>query len=173
MKAAVNEKEPLVNPETLKSTREDVDIIDNSLIFVNDLLRNMLDTHRATHNQLEVIQQPVDLLRDVLEPVDSMLYRRGGTFDVFISCPENMVIKSDRVRLKQIVLNLGRNSAKFVGPKGFVRIRAEEVDGNVQISVEDSGPGLPQEKRDRMFSKFQVSLDTLYQGTVRIAPCTS
>jgi CheY-like chemotaxis protein len=71
---------------------------------------------------------------------------------------------TDGLRLKQIVLNLGRNAVKFV-EKGFVRLQAEIVDGMVQLSVEDSGPGIPVEKRDRLFSKFQESLDSLNQGT--------
>ena len=63
---------------------------------------------------------------------------------------------SDRIRLKQVVLNLGRNSAKFV-EKGFIRLGADVVDGKVQLSIEDSGPGIPEEKRSRLFAKFQES----------------
>ena len=53
---------------------------------------------------------------------------------------------------------------KFV-VKGFVRLRAAVVDGNVVIYIEDSGPGVPQSKRKALFQKFQTSLDSLNQGT--------
>jgi CheY-like chemotaxis protein len=49
--------------------------------------------------------------------------------------------------------------------KGFLRLRAAEVEGVVHISVEDSGPGIPPEKRVQLFEKFQESLDSLNQGT--------
>jgi signal transduction histidine kinase len=49
------------------------------------------------------------------------------------------------LRLKQIMLNLGRNSTKFVH-SGFIRFRAAVVDGG-EVYVEDSGPGIPIEKR--------------------------
>jgi CheY-like chemotaxis protein len=75
-----------------------------------------------------------------------------------------LVVMTDRLRLKQIVLNLGRNAAKFV-EKGFIRLRADVVNGMVQVYVEDSGPGIPLEKRKRLFHKFQESLDSLNQGT--------
>jgi K+-sensing histidine kinase KdpD len=39
----------------------------------------------------------------------------------------------------------------------------------VRLLVDDSGSGIPLEKRERMFSKFQESLDLLNQGTVRIS----
>jgi len=61
-------------------------------------------------------------------------------------------------------MNLGRNSLKFTR-RGFVRFRAEVIDGYVELCVEDSGPGIPTSKRDNLFAKFQESLDVLNQGT--------
>ena len=62
-------------------------------------------------------------------------------------------------------MNLGRNSIKFT-TNGFVRFRAAVVEGGlVELYVEDSGPGIPLDKRDNLFEKFQTSLDVLSQGT--------
>lgn len=99
---AVNETAPLADEETRKSVREDVKIIDNSLQFINDLLRNMLDIHRAASKELTIDFSPVDLMRDVFEPVGSMLYRRDDNFEVLLDCPPNLVVQSDRLRLKQV-----------------------------------------------------------------------
>jgi signal transduction histidine kinase len=116
--ASVNEEQPLLTEESRRSVREDVQIIDNSLLFINELLRNMLDMHRAASQQLTVQWTSVDILRDVLEPVSSMIYRRGANFDVLVDCihptvpSSNIIVESDPLRLKQIMLNLGRNSAK-------------------------------------------------------------
>ena len=85
---------------------------------------------------------------------------------MLVECPENLWIMADPLRLKQVILNLGRNSSKFID-EGFIRLKAEEVDGNVKLYVDDSGSGIPPEKRDRLFAKFQESLDLLSQGTVR------
>lgn len=101
--------------------REDVEIIDRSLHFVNDLLRNMLDMHRVSKEQMLMNMKPPDVLHDILEPVDAILYRRCGTYEVQAECPDNLYIMTDRIRLKQIMLNLVRNSSKFV-LKGFVRL---------------------------------------------------
>ena len=59
---------------------------------------------------------------------------------------------------------LGLTGVKFV-TTGFVRLRAEVINDNVTLFVEDSGPGIPQEKRDQLFNKYQKSLDRLSQGT--------
>jgi signal transduction histidine kinase len=165
VKSAVNEVTPLVDEESRNSVREDVAIVDNSLHFVNDLLRNMLDMHRASDNQLKVDLSQTDIMKHVFESVDAMLYRRGSKIKVILECPENLVVVSDHLRLKQITLNLGRNSAKFMS-QGFIRLRAEVVEGNVRLSVSDSGCGISVKKRELLFQKFQESLDSLSQGTV-------
>ncbi|CAB9507914.1 respiration control sensor protein ArcB [Seminavis robusta] len=163
--ATVNEAEPLVTEESRQSAREDVAIIDTSLQFINDLLRNMLDMHRASRNQLSIDMAPVDILRDVLEPVANMVYHRGDDVNVEIHCPEDLLVMTDRLRLKQAVLNLSRNSSKFV-EHGFIRLRATvNEDDLVFLYIEDSGPGIPREKQRTLFAKFQESLDSLAQGT--------
>lgn len=152
--------------ELRMGVNEDLSIIESALHFINDLLRNMLDMQRAHSQQLNIDLAPVDLLQDVFSPVDAMLYRRGGVVKVEVVCPKDLVVLSDRLRLKQIILNLGRNSLKFVD-KGFIRLRAEvgEDDNVVTLFVEDSGPGIPAQKRKKLFAKFQESLDSLHQGT--------
>lgn len=62
VKTEIHKEKPLQTSEALDSAREDVDIIDKSLSFVNDLLRNMLDMHRAASNQLKVELVVVDVL---------------------------------------------------------------------------------------------------------------
>lgn len=157
-----------------QSIGEDLRIIDSSLHFINDLLRSMLDVHRAASKQMQLELSQTDILRDVFEPVASMLYSRDEGFEVVIDCPNHMVVESDRLRLQQVVLNLARNSTKFV-TKGFVRLRASVNDENeICIYVEDSGPGIPQEKRAHLFKKFQQSLDSLSQGTgIGLSLCLS
>ena len=162
--ASVNEKEPLKDPALLDMVREDVHVVESSLQFVNDLLRSMLDLHRAKSRQLVIEYSPTDMKSDILEPVATMIYRRDEGFEVELDCPDDLVFLTDRLRLKQIILNLARNSTKFV-EKGFVRLRAERLGNDCVIHIEDSGPGIPEEKRVHLFAKFQESLDSLSQGT--------
>jgi len=124
----------------------------------------MLDVHRAQSKHMKLELGPTDVPRDVLQPVSSILFMRGAKVDIQLDCPEELVVNSDRMRLKQIILNLAANATKFV-QVGFIRLRAAVVDGNVELYVEDSGPGIPPEKRNLLFARFQESLDQLNQGT--------
>ena len=120
------------------------------------------------------------------------------------------MVQADRMRLKQICLNLATNAAKFV-EQGYITLRArventtplknndahrngekteesalsnnDQAIGSprtstsrptVVIEIEDSGPGIPPEKRAHLFDKFQESLDVLNQGTgIGLSVCKS
>jgi signal transduction histidine kinase/CheY-like chemotaxis protein len=157
-------REPLEDEKSRKALLDDIHVAEGSLQFINELLRNMLDIHRATDNHIKLDFRPTDVLRDVFEPVASILFMRGAKVDIITDCTQNLIVQSDRMRLKQIVLNLAANATKFV-EQGYIRLRAEVINGSVTLLVEDSGPGIPPEKRERLFAKFQESLDLLNQGT--------
>jgi signal transduction histidine kinase len=151
--------------ETRDALLSDIHILDSSLQYINDLLRNMLDIHRSASKKMKLDEQPTDILKDIFEPVQSILCVKQTTAKILIDCPEHLIVIVDRLRVKQIILNLAINSTKFV-LSGFIRLRAQILpDGQVQLSVEDSGPGIRAEQRDRLFSKFQESFDLLSQGT--------
>jgi K+-sensing histidine kinase KdpD len=124
----------------------------------------MLDIHRAANKQMTLDKTAVSILHDIFEPVAAMLYIRDEAFEVVLDCPEDLLVMADRLRLQQVVLNLSRNSAKFV-EEGYIRLRADVVDNSICVYVEDSGPGIPEAKRNNLFCRFQESLDTLNQGT--------
>jgi CheY-like chemotaxis protein len=93
-----------------------------------------------------------------------MFYHRDTDIKITVDCPPNLVIVTDCLRLKQVILNLGRNSSKLV-EFGFIRFRVDVLNDKIEIYVEDSGPGIPVEKRSNILQKFQASLDVLNQGT--------
>ena len=70
----------------------------------------VLDMHRAANQQMKISMGPTDMMQDVLEPVRAILHMRGNKVDVIAECPSNLVVMSDRLRLKQIVLNLGKSN---------------------------------------------------------------
>jgi CheY-like chemotaxis protein len=164
----LKEDEPIAK-ESLRMLREDTDAIDTSLSYTNELLFSMLDLHRAASYQIKIETAAVDLKVDVLEPVAAMLQLCGRedscttSAKIQLDCPNDLIVLSDRLRLTQMVLNLGRNSTLFCS-QGFVRLRGYVVNGTVHIAVEDSGPGIHEDMHDTLFCKFRDRLDSLNQG---------
>lgn len=80
-----------------------------------------------------------------------------------MECVSDLVVVTDCLRLKQIILNLAIYALKSV-QRGFIRLRVETLNNNVLVVVEDSGPGIAMEKRGRLFANFRESLDIMDQG---------
>jgi len=170
----------IASNEKREEVLDDINIIDSSLNFINDLLRNMLDMQRAGSNQIHIERKPTDIMNDIFKPVEAMMHLRDSPFTVKMEInsgiqnegdedsedDDQLVIMADPIRLKQVLLNLTRNATKFV-EQGFIRCSANvnPINGFVELRVDDSGPGIPAEKRSQVFGKFQQSLDSLQQGT--------
>jgi two-component system, OmpR family, sensor histidine kinase MtrB len=67
-----------------------------------------------------------------------------------------VIVQADKRRLVRVIANLLDNAAKYAG--GATRVELRQVDGNVQIAVEDEGPGIPQDDRLRIFDRFSRGL---------------
>lgn len=64
------------------------------------------------------------------------------------------IIRGDVDRLKQVFTNLVDNALKFTPPGGMVSVEATSQDQWLEITVEDSGPGIPPEAKERIFERF-------------------
>jgi CheY-like chemotaxis protein len=65
------------------------------------------------------------------------------------------LVDADELRLKQVVLNLLSNAVKFTPDGGSVTVRAELVADELHVTVADTGMGIPESDRERIFESFQ------------------
>jgi two-component system, OmpR family, sensor kinase len=101
----------------------------------------------------ETAHEPVDVSSIVtdaaaeLEPV-------AGDHEISISAPPGMVVDGARDELHRLILNLMENALRHTDPGTAVEAQVERVDGVVVLAVEDDGPGIPDELRDKVFERF-------------------
>ena len=62
----------------------------------------MVDDYVAVKHGRKQAEYSHDVLKDVLEPVSTILYKRAASYDVQVVCPMNMVVMTDAIRLKQV-----------------------------------------------------------------------
>mmetsp|Transcript_19343 Transcript_19343/g.35765 ORF Transcript_19343/g.35765 Transcript_19343/m.35765 type:complete len:897 (-) Transcript_19343:70-2760(-) len=148
------------------AAEQDLHLIDTSLRFIHDLLDNMLDLNKFMQGAGTLEVAPLSLLKDVFVPIKTMLDKHSSNVEVKISIEgDDMYLYGDKLRLKQIFLNLAKNSTKFV-ERGFICLAGKNrPDGMVELAVEDSGPGVPVSTQSTLFKKYHESLDQLRQGT--------
>jgi signal transduction histidine kinase/ActR/RegA family two-component response regulator len=122
-----------------------------------ELLNEILDLSKVEAGRMELEYTSFDL-RPVLEETVSMLRERAGAhgIDLRVEIADDVgAIYSDELRLKQVLLNLVTNAVKFTGDGGSVVVRAARRATSVDITVTDTGIGVPDGDRERIFESFQ------------------
>ncbi|WP_036878032.1 ATP-binding protein [Xylanibacter oryzae] len=82
---------------------------------------------------------------------------------IFESTNTKCFIDTDRVRFTQVLTNFLTNAVKYTS-EGYIRMGYECVNNGLRIFVEDTGIGIPYEKKDLVFNRFE-KLDSFVQGT--------
>jgi signal transduction histidine kinase len=72
-----------------------------------------------------------------------------------LTAPEGLVASVDPVRICQVLTNLISNAYKFAPSGSRARVVVEQSDGGMTIAVSDEGPGVPEQRRDQLFEKFE------------------
>jgi signal transduction histidine kinase len=123
------------------------------------LINDVLDLSKVEAGQVELEVHPFSL-REALERGVVMVRERAtedGVRVAFVADPEVDVVDGDERRIKQVIFNLLSNAVKFTPAGGEVDVSATRVNGEVRVSVADTGPGVAPEDRDRIFEEFQQS----------------
>lgn len=142
-----------LNPRQLDYSRGILDSSHRLLSLINDILD--LATIEAGYMTLET--EPVDI-HTLLASVLALTRERARkqNLNLEFDCPPEIgSIIADERRLKQALFNLMSNAIKFTPSGGTIAIRARRVDGEVALSVTDTGIGIPREQQQRVFEKFE------------------
>jgi two-component system sensor histidine kinase BaeS len=125
--------------------------IDQLSTLVDDLQTLALSDAGA----LNIQKEKMDLSGLVLQCVDSFrdrLAMRDISVDLRLAGTVNVM--ADQGRLRQLLLNLLENSSRYVQQGGSVRVILRQDGKTVELTLEDSGPGLESEQIERLFERF-------------------
>jgi PAS domain S-box-containing protein len=121
------------------------------------LVNDVLDLSRIESGNLQVAMAPTALspvLRDAIAFNLPLAQRGGVTIDFDESACAAAIVLADRTRLRQVLVNVISNAAKFNRPGGTVKIQAVPGAGSWVISVVDDGLGMTNEQLSRLFEPF-------------------
>jgi len=129
------------------------------------LLNNILDGTRGELDRSKLSFQQV-ALAPLIESVLSLAAAHARQTLIY-EAPEGVSIWADEVKVKQILLNLLTNAAKYSPRETTITVTVtNDAHGIVTVSVHDDGPGIPLEDQPRLFQKF-VRLSDGINSTVR------
>jgi two-component system, NtrC family, sensor kinase len=143
--------------EVNEKQAEYLDDILSSASHLLALINDILDLAKVESGQVELDVAPFSL-EEALESGVVMVRERATSGEVRVAlAPVTDVdlVAGDERRVRQVIFNLLSNAVKFTPAGGEVDVRARRVDGEVRISVADTGPGIAREDQRRIFEEFQ------------------
>ncbi len=123
---------------------------------LTQIVQELLDLSKIESGKVPLDLKPVlphDLLDLPLQRMKVQAQRAG--IELVVNCPDDLpMVLADASRLQQVIINLLHNAIKFTNPGGKVTIKAEQLNGQVGFSIEDTGVGISSIDLPRIFERF-------------------
>lgn len=142
--------------------RQNLDIISRSGEHLLTLINNVLDISKIESGRVELVESPLDL-RQLMQEITSLMSvhasGKGLGFALEQSPSLPRLVVGDEGKLRQVLINLLGNAIKFT-ERGGIILRAgmtrKDASGRVSVRFEvvDTGPGIREEEKERIFSPF-------------------
>ena len=122
---------------------------------MNSLVNNLLDMARLQSGQVQLKRQwqPLEeVVGGALKAMDGAL----GDHPVKVSLPRELpLLHIDAVLIERVLCNLLENAVKYTPAGSAIEIGAQATSGEVEVMVDDHGPGLPKGREEAIFEKFE------------------
>jgi signal transduction histidine kinase len=150
----------------------DIQLIYNSGHHLLALINDVLDLSKIEADRMELVLEDVcmaDAVSDVLASTSSLLKDKSVEIIANVE-PDLPLVKADRLRLSQILINLVSNATKFTA-EGSITIHAHvsaDDENKMRVGVIDTGIGIPPDKQETVFARFRQadsSTTRKYGGT--------
>ena len=141
------------DPASVAQARE---MMDRQLSHMVRLIDDLLDVSRITRNKMDLRRGRTTLEQIVSSAVEAagLAVQESGHELIVSLPPESITLNSDLTRLAQVVSNLLTNSAKYTPRGGRIWLSAQRTGGKIEITVKDTGIGIPAHALPYIFDLF-------------------
>jgi len=133
---------------------------------LNGMIADILNTIKLERGEMKLVRGEVDsgsLFAHVIELYGLLATRKNIVLSVSPQ-DEKIEFPGDMRLLERVISNLVGNSLKFTPAGGSVTLSCRREGGNAVFTVEDTGPGIPEEKRQEIFGKYSQLEEHKYMG---------
>lgn len=162
----------MINPEAVKKMTltglENLQKAMESTDQLKDLINKLLNIARIERGEMEIFIEKVNLAKLVQENVNQHQSIAADKEQrlIFVSDTDRTVyVPADPSSMTEVLNNLIGNAIKYTDKGGQVKVHLSANDKEARVEVSDNGPGIPEELRPRLFSKFYRAERSLISGT--------
>ena len=142
----------------VKTNEEYQRIISNSIdeiLTMSQIIEDLLTLYKADSDDLKLNKEKVSLnqlFSNLYEDVQILAMDKN--LSVTFNVEEEYIIDGDRIRLRQLFLNLLENAVKFNKPNGLIDISFSKTEDNIIVMIKDSGSGISPGDGEKIFDRF-------------------
>ena len=144
--------------------KRDLEVVLRNCRHLSGMIDDVLDLTRIEAGRLMLHKERVDLgaiVDEAVGAVHPLVEKKGLSLEVFL--PGDLpTVYCDRTRIRQVVLNLVSNAARFT-EQGGISINVSGQDSVVRVCVTDTGPGIAAEDAERIFEPFSQAMSALWR----------
>lgn len=162
-----------VHADNLRAARDDAErassqaLVEAGVQRIERQLAQLLTLSRVEHGATVQAHTRVDLgvlAARQTEELSALAARRAIDLR-FEGEAEGVVVDGDEAALDALVRNLADNALRYTPRGGRIVMRVAREEGHARLDVEDSGPGIPEEARERVFDRFHRELGSGVEGS--------
>jgi len=147
----------LLRPEMSQEQRDQIiHNIHSETMRLNALASSFLDLARLESGRVQFRKTVFSVADLIYECKDVMASKAtDDNIQIRVESPEGLpLLEADRDKIKQVLLNLLSNAIKYNRPNGTVMLRAEALEDEMVLYIQDTGVGIPDESVPHLFEKF-------------------
>jgi PAS domain S-box-containing protein len=122
---------------------------------IQNLISNILDISYLESGRITLSKQKeniVELFKECIEEVSYLISK--SNIEIFFDAPDEVYINIDKFQIEQVIINLLSNAIKNNPPNGKVFCKLKQNLKYIEISIKDTGIGIPEEEMHKIFKKF-------------------
>lgn len=131
--------------------------LNNKVTELNKLIEDLYDLARADNGLLKLNMESVsvqDLVDDITDGYQEVVEHKGLQLKTDLKVDDTAHFTGDALRIKQVIVNLIRNSINYTDAPGTISCTAKNHDEHCEIILEDSAPGVSTEEIPRLFERM-------------------
>lgn len=143
-----------ISGQITEEQKKQLSMVKKSAEHLLSLINDIIDVSKIEAGKIEPSFAEFDLsalVREIGEGLIPIVTGKG--LSLSLKAPEKFIIRSDKRRIKEVLINLTGNALKFTD-QGQIEITLIEKEGSAQVSVKDSGIGIKEEEMHKLFKPF-------------------